>query len=270
MENTPHQIRSNRLNQRSYSGTCHSHQHDFHQLILPRRGRLELQCGDHGGEAIAEQGALIPAGEAHAFSSAGDNAFWVIDVVPTEQNQALFDLTKRSPFFRLTSSIQTQLDFADHRGPLIAHPDLQHLWSSALVLSLQTQSHMQDGTQHVRLRQALTLMQARVQHFFDVHELAADLHMSATQLHRLFQQHLQTTPQRWMNTLRMQLAPQLLSIGLELSQVALQCGFADQSSFGKAFKRFYGLSPAQWLKEKTQHLPTTGKPETRKAQASAP
>lgn len=270
MEYTPHQIRSNRLSRRSYSGTCHSHQHDFHQLILPRRGRLELQYGNHGGEAIAEQGALIPAGEAHAFSSTGDNAFWVIDVVATEQNQALFDLTKHSPFFRLNRSIQTQLDFADRRGPLLEHAEVQHLWSSSLVLSLQTQNHMQDGTQHVRLRQALALMQTRVQHFFDVHELATDVHMSATQLHRLFKQHLHTTPQRWMNTLRMQLAPQLLVIGVELSQVGLQCGFADQSSFGKAFKRFHGLPPALWLKEKTQHLPTTGKPETRKADVSAP
>lgn len=252
MEIKPHQIRCNRLNQRSYSGTCHSHQHDFHQLILPRRGCLELQCGTHGGEAIAEQGALIPAGKAHAFSSTGNNAFWVVDVVATEQNQALFDLGKRSPFFRLTSSIQTQLDFADRGGPLLAHAEVQHLWSNALVLSLQTQNRIKDETQHVRLRQALTLMQARVQLFFDVNELAAELHMSATQLHRLFRQHLHTTPQRWMNTLRMLLAPQLLVIGLELSQVALQCGFADQSSFGKAFKRFYGLPPAQWFKEKTQ------------------
>lgn len=270
MEITQHQIRSNRLNRRSYSGTCHSHQHDFHQLILPRRGRLALQCGEHGGDAIAEQGALIPAGETHAFSSTGDNAFWVIDVIATEQNQALFDLSRHSPFFTLNSSIQTQLEFADRRGPLLAHPEVQHLWSSSLVLSLQTQNHMQAETQHVRLRQALTLMQARIQHFFDVHELAADVHMSATQLHRLFKQHLHTTPQRWMNTLRMQLAPQQLSIGLELSQVALQCGFADQSSFGKAFKRFHGLPPAQWLKQQTQHRATTGKPETRKTGASAP
>ena len=268
MKNPTSHLRSNRIHQRSYSGTSHTHQHNFHQLILPRRGRLELQCGAYSGEAAAEQGALIPAGEAHAFSSRGENAFWVIDVVATQQNQALFDLNKHSPFFRLTNTLQTQLDFADRRGALLGHAEVQHLWSNSLLMYLQTQSQAKEETEHLRLRRALNLMQSRIQHSFDVHELAAEVHMSATQLHRLFQQHLHTTPQRWMSTLRMHLAPQLLALGLDLSQVALQCGFADQSSFGKAFKRFHGLPPAQWLKQQMLTLSTTRKSETRKAEAS--
>lgn len=38
----------------------------------------------------------------------------------------------------------------------------------------------------------------------------------------------------------------LLAAGREVGDVALACGYADASSFGKAFRRRHGLSPGDW------------------------
>jgi AraC-like DNA-binding protein len=36
--------------------------------------------------------------------------------------------------------------------------------------------------------------------------------------------------------------------GGAIAETALECGFSDQSHFGRAFKQAYGLTPAAWLR----------------------
>ena len=33
---------------------------------------------------------------------------------------------------------------------------------------------------------------------------------------------------------------------LPLADIAVQCGFADQSALNRSFRRVYGISPGQW------------------------
>jgi AraC family transcriptional regulator, positive regulator of tynA and feaB len=43
-----------------------------------------------------------------------------------------------------------------------------------------------------------------------------------------------------------------------LADVALRCGFADQSSFSKAFKHHYGLTPGQYRRDGSRALSQRG------------
>ena len=54
--------------------------------------------------------------------------------------------------------------------------------------------------------------------------------------------------QSYITNIRMQKARHLLDTHLELSvlEVALQCGYDDQSSFTRAFKRFFGITPSEY------------------------
>jgi AraC-like DNA-binding protein len=40
--------------------------------------------------------------------------------------------------------------------------------------------------------------------------------------------------------------------GLSINQVALECGFADQSYFSKVFRRYYGASPLAYRRRRNQ------------------
>ena len=67
---------------------------------------------------------------------------------------------------------------------------------------------------------------------------------------RHFSYSYHQTPQVWLNQLRMVLAARLLSEEKNLSaeRVAEQCGFLSLSSFSKAFKKTWGITPALYRK----------------------
>jgi AraC family transcriptional regulator len=54
-------------------------------------------------------------------------------------------------------------------------------------------------------------------------------------------------PYQWLLQRRVDKAKQLMrNAGVPLSEVAVSCGFADQSHFTRVFTRSVGVSPGQW------------------------
>jgi AraC-like DNA-binding protein len=76
-------------------------------------------------------------------------------------------------------------------------------------------------------------------------ELAKECGLSARQFERAFRQSVGMPPHQWRMQQRIQRAKVLLEGGkVRLSEVALNCGFSDQSHFTKVFARLVGSTPA--------------------------
>ena len=67
------------------------------------------------------------------------------------------------------------------------------------------------------------------------------------QLSRDFRALLGTSPYRYLQHRRVDLAKRLLREGATLADAAHGAGFADQSHFGRTFRKAVGLTPKQWL-----------------------
>ncbi len=82
----------------------------------------------------------------------------------------------------------------------------------------------------------------------NVDELASALAMSTSQFRRRLNALTGETPQTYITNIRMQKARHLLDThpNLTVLEVALQCGYDDQSSFTRAFKRFFGITPSEY------------------------
>ena len=87
----------------------------------------------------------------------------------------------------------------------------------------------------------------------NVDALASQMALSTTQ----FRYHLKAitgeTPQSYITNIRMQKARQLLDNNAQQStilDIALRCGYEDQGAFGRAFKRFYGITPSEYIVRK--------------------
>lgn len=68
------------------------------------------------------------------------------------------------------------------------------------------------------------------------------------QLSRDFRALLGTSPYRYLQQRRVDLAKQLLREGATLADAAHGAGFADQSHFGRTFRKAVGLTPREWLR----------------------
>lgn len=68
------------------------------------------------------------------------------------------------------------------------------------------------------------------------------------QLSRDFRALLGTSPYRYLQHRRIDLAKRLLREGAKLAEAAHGAGFADQSHFGRTFRKAVGLTPKEWLR----------------------
>ncbi len=64
------------LDLRSYSAETDSHQHDFHQLVLPVAGQLDMTVGQRSGQVSSQHAAIVAAGESHALPDQSITALW--------------------------------------------------------------------------------------------------------------------------------------------------------------------------------------------------
>lgn len=77
--------------------------------------------------------------------------------------------------------------------------------------------------------------------------LARECGLSSRHFARAFKQSVGVAPHQWMVLRRCELAKELLrSSPLSLAEIALACGFADQSHFTRAFARLVGMTPGAW------------------------
>ena len=93
-----------------------------------------------------------------------------------------------------------------------------------------------------------------------VDALASELCLSTTQLRSRISELTGETPQNYILGIRMQKARHLMMANpsLAMGTIALRCGYEEKASFSRAFKRYFGMSPTDYLKSDTQNKPENG------------
>ncbi|MGJ4889336.1 helix-turn-helix domain-containing protein [Bradyrhizobium sp. HKCCYLS3077] len=98
-----------------------------------------------------------------------------------------------------------------------------------------------------RLRRAKDLIASRLNGDISIAEIAAECGLTPSYFARQFAEATGTTPHRWLLKMRVEQAKQLMAEGrLSLADVAMACGFADQSHFTRVFSRETGATPRAW------------------------
>ena len=83
---------------------------------------------------------------------------------------------------------------------------------------------------------------------FSLEELERATGHCRWQLSRDFRAMFGTSPYRYLTLRRLDLARRMMRHGDAIANVAYDCGFSDQSHFGRVFRRTYGLTPRAWLR----------------------
>src|SRR5262249_24813659 len=78
-------------------------------------------------------------------------------------------------------------------------------------------------------------------------ELAALVSFSRSHFSRAFKRSLGLPPMAYVAKRRVERAKlMMISTGEQLTEIALACGFADQSHLIRSFRRVVGMSPGLW------------------------
>jgi AraC-like DNA-binding protein len=79
------------------------------------------------------------------------------------------------------------------------------------------------------------------------HQLASRAHMSVRTFERKFRASFHMTPQKYLRKLQMRMAARaLVYTNKPLAEVAMSCGFADQSHFSREFRAHFRRTPREY------------------------
>jgi AraC-like DNA-binding protein len=94
------------------------------------------------------------------------------------------------------------------------------------------------------------IMEANFSYNLALEDFARLSHRSLSTFKRDFRKYYNQSPGKWLLRKRLDYSAVLLkNPALNVSQVALDCGFEDLSHFSRAFKEKFGMSPAHYRKE---------------------
>lgn len=106
---------------------------------------------------------------------------------------------------------------------------------------------MKGGLAPWQIRKVIAHIEANLDKSIRSGDLAALLHLSACHFSRAFRNSFGDSPLEYVIRRRMERAQGLmLSTDAPLSQIALDCGLADQAHFSRLFRRIVGESPSAW------------------------
>lgn len=101
-----------------------------------------------------------------------------------------------------------------------------------------------------RLNIAMEYMDANFLTIENINEIAKVCAMSEYHFYRSFKQVYQTTPYQYLLAKKLHIATELITgQGAPLNEVAVFCGFPDISSFSKAFKKYFLVTPSAYRKQ---------------------
>lgn len=236
---------------RTYAREYRSHRHGFHQIVLPMAGVLELDTPRGGRRVDAGTGVVIPAGEHHGFAGRGANRFVVVDVA-ADHDARVFEHSVREPAVTINRAIQHHLTFVAER--LIQHPLSEHFrrhWTALLIEVLDAPDSAAHGTD-TRFGRATAWIDRQPGLDLHTRDVAAAVGLSPAQLRTLFRRNAGCTPREWIAAARLDRGLRLLAdTNRPIAEIALACGFGDQTAFTRALARVHGEPPARWRRRRS-------------------
>ena len=127
---------------------------------------------------------------------------------------------------------------------------MQKLQAEILLFLFEgTLKSSNDEHLHTRetVQQAVSWMQANLELLPCIEETAQHVHISESQLRRLFHQVLQQSPREILGQLKRDRACTLLrDTRMPVEQISRASGYENPSNFTRAFKKYFAQSPSDW------------------------
>lgn len=157
-----------------------------------------------------------------------------------------FKCVHRRPSLLPSESVQTFFKEKRYQGPPWRSNICWQLllWEYLMKLPPESYDETPENPLDERIVKAVQLCENQVANPPDNAELAQSVGMSINNFYRIFHREMGISPHRYREGLRLEFARKmLLESDAKITDIALQCGYADRYQFSKAFKKYFGLTP---------------------------
>ena len=247
--------------------TIPEHDHSNHALLISLSGTIWLNMPSNGYRQLQKLPlggiAITPAKVMHSAIVDEGSEFIILHLNPEFVTKSVYGflrqhqsalkplLVQSDPLIQsIGTTLKTEIEFAQcdrfYTESLLSALSVHLL--KRYTTSKQTLQKRNSKLSSQKLSYALSYIDAHLCDAIQLEDLANVLHMSRYYFCRLFKQSVGITPYQYLLQQRVERAKQLLQRQeLSLVDVALACGFANQSHFTKHFKQQTGVTPRAYL-----------------------
>jgi AraC family transcriptional regulator len=243
----------------------HSHPHHVLLIQFNNLERMRLQIDEHHHDRSFTSGKIFftPANLDHAAILADGSEFLILDLEPTFIARSIYELIDPD-LVELVPHISYSDPLIDLIGltlkeELIKPGLASHLYVESLftVLSIHLLRHngtsqltihqYRDGLSHRQLYQVIDFIHANLKRKLTLSAIAQQLNMSVYYFCQLFKQSMGISPYKYVLQQRVEQAKLLLKHKEKaIADIALECGFANQTHLNKHFRKLTGTTPKSY------------------------
>lgn len=248
------------------------HWHEHMQVYYIISGIALIECGNNSFKASPGNIVIVNGNELHYLEGISDDlSFYVLRIepmflfsnqvdllqtkylTPLYQNRiAFFNLIENDP--KITSCITDMIDEYENRkmGYELAVKALAYellvLLLRGYIQKIISRKESHEKIQSLkRFEAVLSLMESNYAETIHLEELAGLVNLSTCHFCRTFKQITGRTTTEYLNGVRVRKAAELLEDSdLNITEIALTCGFDSANYFSRIFKRLYGVSPSKY------------------------
>ena len=226
-------------------------------IIYVNSGILTFMSNGESIDATSGSLVLIPSQSGYKYSYRGGEelGYYWLHFTGSDVEQCLEEYSLE--FFpkiyscpdanRITQRFQSIFD-AFEKQDRFRDRELSALLERLLIAIARSVST--DGSDPAILSRSIRYINANYSSDIKIPDLAAMEHLSTSRYNFLFKERLGVSPKKYILTLRMSWARELLlSTDLPIKQIGIMCGYEDSHFFSKCFKSFFGTTPTQYREE---------------------
>ncbi len=237
-----------------------NHFHDYYVIGLVQRGEREMQCKNQTHNIHSGSILLLEPSDNHGCVQTDGGVFDYISLNVPEKtmNKLTEEITGKNTPLRFSKNVVENDELKKLIITLhsLIFDDCREFEKEETLLLLTENIIKNYGQDYLEIVSPYSNDVHRVCSFIEEHyaehislaELCVVGNMSKSALLRSFTKYKGITPYRYLQSVRINRAKELLEQGTSPIDTAFLTGFSDQSHFTNAFHTFIGLSPAAYGK----------------------
>lgn len=215
-------------------------------------------------------------GEAQIKTNTGETSLTLYDILVHPANvphREYVDLHKRQEIINLMICIDTDFDIKDsfvlkdstgnirHIFRMIdyhfstsdlLHEELENNLITILITYLRKSAQELSCSEYNIIDKIIEYVQENYMSDLRVKDLADYIHVSESYLSRILMSHIGISPMKYVNSVRIENAKQILKTDMPIEQISSLVGFAEPKYFSTVFKRETGVTPSAFRKNVTR------------------